>query len=44
MAQIRWAALDLFGSYRSVFDTMVPRLLICLIVVKLAIFVLGETS
>ncbi len=42
MAQIRWAALDLFDSYRSVFGTMLPRVLICLIVVKLAIFVLDE--
>jgi hypothetical protein len=34
--------LDLFDSYRSVFDTTLPRLLIRFIVVKLAIFVLDE--
>jgi transposase len=45
MAQIRWATLDLSGSYRSVFDTMLPhgvQIADPFHVVKLANFVLDE--
>jgi transposase len=45
MAQIRWATLDLSGSYRSVFDTMLPHAVQIadpFHVVKLANFVLDE--
>lgn len=45
MAQIRWATLDLSGSYRSVFDTMLPytiQIADPFHVEKLANFVLDE--
>jgi transposase len=45
MVRIRWATLDLSGSYRSVFDTMLPdaiQIADPFHVVKLANFVLDE--
>jgi len=45
MARIRWATLDLSGSYRSVFDTMLPdatQIVDPCHVLKLANFVLDE--
>jgi transposase len=45
MAKIRWATLDLSGSYRSVFDRMLPHAVQIadpFLVVKLANFVLDE--